>query len=188
MELASPRDGSDLREALESELEKAFDDKTVIDGVIAESGAQSEDFWRIRESIPEAQGHVGASIKSDVSVPISSVAEFFKKANAVVTAVIPGVRFASFGHIGDGNLHYNLTQPVDMNNEDFMALWHDATDPMNDIVHNLNGSFSAEHGVGQLKRNELERYRSKVEVEMMKSVKKALDPKGIMNPKTLFNE
>ena len=188
MELTSPRDGSDLREALESVLEKAFDDNTVIDGVIAESGAQSKDFWRIRESIPEAQGHVGASIKSDVSVPISSVAEFFKKANAAVTAVIPGVRFASFGHIGDGNLHYNLTQPVDMNNDDFMALWHDATDPMNDIVHSLNGSFSAEHGVGQLKRNELERYRSKVEVEMMKSVKKALDPKGIMNPKTLFNE
>jgi FAD/FMN-containing dehydrogenase len=188
MELTSPREGHDLRDAMETMLGKAFEEGSVIDGVIAESESQRNDFWRIRETIPEAQGHVGASIKSDISVPISRVAEFFQKANDAMSKVIPGVRFVSFGHIGDGNLHYNLTQPINMSGEEFLAKWHDATNPMNDIVYSLNGSFSAEHGVGQLKRDELERYRSKVEIKIMKTVKSALDPKGIMNPKTLFKE
>jgi len=188
MELTSPREGHDLRDAMETMLGKAFEEGSVIDGVIAESESQRNDFWRIRETIPEAQGHEGASIKSDISVPISRVAEFFQKANDAMSKVIPGVRFVSFGHIGDGNLHYNLTQPINMSGEEFLAKWHDATNPMNDIVYSLNGSFSAEHGVGQLKRDELERYRSKVDIKIMKTVKSALDPKGIMNPKTLFKE
>jgi FAD/FMN-containing dehydrogenase len=188
MELTSSRDGNDLRDAMETILGKAFEEGCVIDGVIAESESQRDNFWRIREAIPESQGYVGASIKSDISVPISRVAEFFQKANNAMSKVIPGVRFVSFGHIGDGNLHYNLTQPVDMSSKDFLAKWHDATNPMNDIVYGLNGSFSAEHGIGQLKRDELKLYRSKIEIGIMKMVKSALDPKGIMNPKTLFKE
>lgn len=182
MELTSPREGGDLRDALEVVLERAFEDETVLDGVIAESGAQSADFWRIRELIPESQGHEGASIKNDVSVPISRVPDFINSTHAAVEKVMPGIRFVSFGHIGDGNFHYNLTQPIGSDRDAYLEQWHDVTDPINEIVHSLNGSFSAEHGIGQLKLNELERYRSGVEIDIMKSIKAALDPKGIMNP------
>jgi len=187
MELTSPRDGTDLREALESVLGQAFEDDIVIDGVIAESGAQRDDFWRIREMIPECQAPEGASIKNDVSIPISRVSEFINRAHEAVEKVVPGIRFVSFGHIGDGNFHYNLSQPLGADRAAFLAKWHDITDPINEIVHALNGSFSAEHGIGQLKRNELLRYRSGVEIDLMKSVKAALDPNGIMNPGKIFN-
>lgn len=188
LELTSPRDGTDLREAVEKVLEKAFEDGIVVDGVIAESGGQRDDFWRIRESIPECQGPEGASIKNDVSIPISQVTEFFRLTNAAVAEVIPGIRFVSFGHIGDGNIHYNLSQPVGADREAYLEKWHDVTDPINEIVYKLNGSFSAEHGIGQLKRTELTRYRSAVEMDIMRSVKNALDPKNIMNPGKLFTD
>lgn len=187
MELTSPRDGTDLREALEKVLEAAFEDGIVQDGVIAESGSQSDDFWRIREMIPECQAPEGASIKNDVSIPISRVSDFINLAHKAVEKVYPGIRFVSFGHIGDGNFHYNLSQPKGSDRDTYLAAWHDITDPINEIVHQLNGSFSAEHGIGQLKRNELELYRSTVEIDIMKTVKSALDPKGIMNPGKIFN-
>ncbi len=187
MELTSPRQGNDLRDALERVLEAAFEDGTVLDGVIAASGAQSADFWRIREMIPECQGPEGASIKNDVSIPISKVPDFINQTRQAVEKVMPGIRFVSFGHIGDGNFHYNLTQPIGSDRDTYLAQWHDVTDPINEIVHKLNGSFSAEHGIGQLKRDELVRYRSGVEMDLMRRIKSALDPKGIMNPGKIFN-
>lgn len=188
MELTSPREGNDLRGALESVLEKAFEDAVIVDAVFAESGAQSDDFWRIRELIPESQAPEGASIKNDVSIPISRVSEFINRAQEAVEKVCPGIRFVSFGHIGDGNFHYNLSQPIGAERDAFLAQWHDITDPINDIVHQLDGSFSAEHGIGQLKREELKRYRSSIELDIMKTVKTALDPTGIMNPGKVFGD
>lgn len=182
LELTSPRAGTDLREGLESLLEAAFEAEEVVDAVFAESGQQRMDFWNIRETIPEAQGHEGGSIKNDISVPISRMSDFLERADALVADIIPGIRPMTFGHIGDGNLHYNLTQPADMDRKVFMDKWHDVTDPLNDLVHELTGSFSAEHGVGKLKRAELVRYTSPVEIDLMKKVKAAIDPQGLMNP------
>jgi FAD/FMN-containing dehydrogenase len=182
MELTSPRPGNDLRDAMEKFLEDAFEAGEVEDAVIAESGQQMNELWHIRETIPEAQGHEGGSIKNDISVPVSKVPEFTKRGDAIVESIIPGTRPMTFGHIGDGNLHYNLSQPKEMDREEFLAKWHDVTDPLNDLIHELDGSFSAEHGVGKLKREELVRFSSPVEIELMRQIKAAFDPKGLMNP------
>jgi len=186
LELSSPQEGDNLRNALETVLEQCFEDETVTDGVLAESGSQTDDFWRIRESIPDSQAPLGGSIKNDITVPVSKVSEFLKRGDAAAEKIIPGIRPVSFGHVGDGNLHYNLSQPPEMDKQAFLDRWHDITDVLNDIVADLNGSFSAEHGIGQLKRDELARYRPDVEVEMMKMIKQSLDPKNIMNPGKLF--
>lgn len=182
MELTSPRPGSDLRDAMESFLESAFEAGEVEDAVIAESGQQNHDLWHIRETIPEAQGHEGGSIKNDISIPVSKMPEFLKKADAIAEAIIPGIRPMTFGHIGDGNLHYNLTQPVGMDKKAYLDKWHDVTDPLNDLVYEMDGSFSAEHGVGKLKREELVRYSTPVEMDLMRKIKAVIDPNGIMNP------
>lgn len=182
MELTSPRPGSDLRDAMEQFLEAAFEAGEVVDAVIAESGQQMDDLWHIRETIPDAQAFEGGSIKNDISVPVSKVPEFTKRGDAIVEATIPGTRPMTFGHIGDGNLHYNLSQPKDMDRDEFMSKWHDVNDPLNDLVHELGGSFSAEHGVGKLKREELVRFSSPVEIDLMRKIKAAFDPKGLMNP------
>ena len=182
MELTSPRAGNDLRSAMEGFLEAAFEGGEVEDAVFAESGQQMHDLWHIRETIPEAQGHEGGSIKNDISVPVSLMATYLEKADALIEGIVPGIRPMTFGHIGDGNLHYNLTQPADMSKADFMDKWHDVTDPLNDLVFELGGSFSAEHGVGKLKRDELVRYTPAVEIDLMRKVKAAIDPTGIMNP------
>lgn len=182
LELTSPRPGNDLRDAMEQFLEAAFEAEEIADAVFAESGQQMDDLWHIRETIPEAQGFEGGSIKNDISVPVSKVPEFVKRGDVIVEETIPGTRPMTFGHIGDGNLHYNLTQPKDMDREAFMAKWHDVNDPLNDLVHELGGSFSAEHGVGKLKREELVRFSSPVEIDLMHKLKQAIDPKGLMNP------
>lgn len=182
MELTSPRQGNDLRDATEQFLEAAFEAGEVVDAVMAESGKQMDDLWHIRETIPDAQAFEGGSIKNDISVPVSKVPEFIKRGDVIVETTIPGTRPMTFGHIGDGNLHYNLTQPKDMDRDEFMAKWHDVTDPLNDLVHELGGSFSAEHGVGKLKREELVRFSSPIEIDLMRKVKAAFDPKGLMNP------
>jgi FAD/FMN-containing dehydrogenase len=186
MELSSAQEGSNLRDALESVLESCFEDEIVLDAVLAESSTQSADFWRIRESIPDSQASLGGSIKNDITVPISRVAEFLERAGEAVGEIIPDTRIVSFGHVGDGNLHYNISQPVGMDKQAYLDRWHDITDVLNDIVADLNGSFSAEHGIGQLKRRELSVYRSEIEVGLMKDIKKKFDPKNIMNPGKLF--
>jgi len=182
LEMTNPRETGTLRQTLESLLEKSFEDGTVMDGVLAESGAQADDLWRIRESIPEAQFPEGASIKNDVSVPVSKAAEFIERAIDAATKLIPGIRPVAFGHVGDGNIHFNLSQPVGMDEDAFLARWHDVTGTVNDIVADLHGSFSAEHGIGMLKRDDLARYRPAVEVELMAALKKTIDPANIMNP------
>ncbi|MDA0997519.1 MAG: FAD-binding oxidoreductase [Proteobacteria bacterium] len=182
MEVTSPRDGRHLRDALEEFLGAALEAGEIEDAVIAESGQQRDELWKIRETIPEAQSHFGGSIKNDVSIPVSRVHEFLTRADAAVANVVEGIRPCSFGHIGDGNIHYNLTQPEGADRAAFMAEWHKVTDLVNDIVHDLDGSFSAEHGIGKLKRAELVRYRSGVEIELMRTLKATLDPLGIMNP------
>ncbi|MFT5180142.1 MAG: FAD/FMN-containing dehydrogenase [Alphaproteobacteria bacterium] len=182
IEFESGAAGGGLGAAMEGFLATALEDGLVIDAAIAQSGAQRQQMWFIREAMVLAQGPEGASIKNDISVPISQVPEFIRRADAAVTARCPGVRTVAFGHIGDGNVHYNLQQPVGADNAAFLARWDELTEPVIDIVRDLGGSFSAEHGIGLLKVREMADYKSPVEMELMRTVKNALDPKGLMNP------
>ncbi|MEX0695586.1 MAG: FAD-binding oxidoreductase [Rhodospirillales bacterium] len=182
LELTSPRPGTDLRDAIEQFLGDALEAEEVVDAVLAESEQQRHDIWHIREAISDSQGNEGGSIKNDLSIPISKMTEFLVKADAIVEDAVNGIRPMTFGHIGDGNLHYNLTQPTGMDKKAFLDKWHDVTDPLNDLVHEMDGSFSAEHGVGKLKREELVRYSTPVEMNLMRKIKAVLDPGGIMNP------
>ena len=171
-----------IRKTLEEVLGNALEDGLIDDAVFAASHAQSEDLWAIREAIPEAQKHEGGSIKHDVSVPISRVGDFLEKATAMVEAELPGVRVCAFGHAGDGNIHYNLSQPVDADKDAFLENWGRINRLVHDLVMEMRGSFSAEHGIGQLKRGDLVRYKSDVEMDLMRTMKQALDPTNIMNP------
>ncbi len=173
---------SGMQEAMESMLADAFEAGEVIDAVVAQSDTQRADFWRIREAVVEAQSFEGGSIKNDVSVPVSRVPEFIRNANTAVTDLIPGARPVAFGHCGDGNIHYNIAQPVGMDKDAFLAEWSNVTRMVHDIVVGFGGSFSAEHGVGRLKREDMVRYKSALELDMMRKLKQALDPDGIMNP------
>jgi FAD/FMN-containing dehydrogenase len=136
----------------------------------------------MRESMSDAQKPEGGSIKHDVSVPVALIPQFMTEAEAAVMAALPGARICAFGHMGDGNIHYNISQPVGADKEEFIDRWHD----MNEIVHGLvlkhNGSISAEHGIGQLKRDELASIRSDIEMDLMRRIKTAFDPAGVMNP------
>ena len=171
-----------LKETLESILAGALEDGVIADAVIAASEAQAAALWQIREAVPEAQRAAGASIKHDISVPVSRVPEFLKKATETVEAEMPGIRVMAFGHLGDGNIHFNLSPPDGMDADAFLGLWRRFNRLVHDLVHDLDGSFSAEHGIGQLKKDDLVRYKSAVELELMKALKQTLDPKGIMNP------
>ena len=154
----------------------------VADAVIAQSEAQRAALWKLRESVSEAQKIDGISIKHDVSVPISRIAEFIERADALLAAAYQGLRIVCFGHIGDGNLHYNPSKAVAQDNAAFIAASADVNCIVHDLVHELGGSISAEHGLGQLKRDEIPRYKSALELDMMRAVKRALDPQGLMNP------
>ena len=182
VELSSPRPDDDLSLMLEEGLASALENGTVEDAVIAASETQAQDFWRIRETIPEAQKYEGGSIKHDVSVPVSHVQDFIEEGIRLVSEAIPGVRPCVFGHIGDGNIHFNLSQPEGMKSDAFLDQWSAITRIVHDLAISHKGSFSAEHGVGKLKREDLVRYSSDVEIDMMKTIKKSLDPGGIMNP------
>ncbi len=182
IEFESGESGSGLGAALEAFLAAALEDGLVVDATIAQSGAQRQRLWFVREAMVLAQTPEGASIKNDISVPISKVPEFIRRADAAVTAKCPGVRPVAFGHIGDGNVHYNLQQPVGADDAEFLARWDELTEVVIDVVRELGGSFSAEHGIGLLKVRELADFKSPVELELMRTVKNALDPKGLMNP------
>ena len=175
-------DSPDLRRRLESALGESMEKGIVLNAVIAENIAQSRDLRRIRESIPEAQKHLGGSIKHDISVPVSHVAEFIDRASALAEKEIPGVRVCAFGHLGDGNIHFNLSQPVDADKDAFLGQWQAMSRLIHDLVAAMDGSFAAEHGIGMMKRDDLKRYRSAVEINLMAKIKKAFDPEGIMNP------
>jgi len=171
-----------LRQTLETVLSGAMEAGEIEDAVIAESGAQAAALWKLREAIPEAQTAEGASIKHDVSVPVSATPEFLSKAAALVEKEMPGVRPIPFGHLGDGNIHYNLSQPADMDPDAFLAERERLNRAVHDLVNGMGGSFSAEHGIGTLRRDDLKRYKSGPELDLMRALKGVIDPKGIMNP------
>jgi FAD/FMN-containing dehydrogenase len=180
-ELASGREGGGLHETVEAALADAFESGAVLNAVIAASGQQAAQLWRLRETIPESQKHAGGCIKHDISVPVSSVAAFLTQATAAARKEIPGVRVVPFGHMGDGNIHFNLSQPLAEDRKTFLARTETIEHVIHDIAVALDGSFSAEHGVGVLKRGELHRYKAPVEIGMMRAIKRTLDPNGIMN-------
>jgi len=182
VELATPRPNAGLRQSLETVLETALGDGTVLDAAIAESDAQRAAIWRLREEHSEAQKREGASIKNDVSVPVSKVPAFIRKATAACEALIPGIRCVPFGHMGDGNIHFNVEQPVDADPKWFLDQDHPIMDVVNEVVREFDGSFSAEHGIGKLKPYMMPDWRGGAELAIMQRIKAALDPRGIMNP------
>ena len=182
IELATPRPDAALRRSLEQVLEAALEDGCVIDAAIAESEAQRAAIWRLREEHAEAQKREGASVKNDVSVPVSKVPEMIRRATSACEALIPGIRAVPFGHLGDGNIHFNLEQPVGSDAAWFLAQDHAIMETVNAVVRDLDGSFSAEHGVGQLKPYMMPEWRGGAELAVMQRIKAALDPRGIMNP------
>ncbi len=186
VELASPREGGALRDLMEEVLGKAFEDGLVSDDVLAESETQRLAFWKLREEHAEAQKRAGASVKNDVSVPLSAIPTFIDRATAACEKLIPGIRVAPFGHIGDGNIHFNLVQPEGADGNAFLARDHEMMDTVANIVRELGGSFSAEHGVGQLKTYMMPGWRGGAELDMMRRIKGAVDPEGIMNPGKIF--
>ncbi len=182
LELSAGAGNQGLGAALEAVLAAAHDDGLVPDAALAASGAQAQAFWRIREGIVEAQKFEGGSIKHDVAVPISAITAFIERASEAVEALVPGTRPLPFGHIGDGNIHFNLSQPEGADADAFLARWDQVRDVVYDIVLDLNGSISAEHGIGQANLEPNLRTKSEVEIDLMRKVKSALDPENLMNP------
>ena len=173
---------SGLREVLEEILAEGQQKGLVLDATIADSLGQGKAFWRIREMFGEVQRHIGASIKHDVSVPVAAIPAFIEEANAAVTKLIPGSRLLPFGHVGDGNIHYNATQPEGADKEKFLARWDEVNAVVFAVVKKFGGSISAEHGVGVMKRDILHLYKDPVALDLMRGLKKMLDPNGILNP------
>jgi FAD/FMN-containing dehydrogenase len=163
-------------------LEGVLGDGVVSDAAIAESEAQRAAIWRLREEHSEAQKREGASVKNDVSVPVSKVPEFIRRATAACETLMPGIRAVPFGHMGDGNIHFNLAQPVEADPAWFLAQDHAIMDTVNEVVRDLDGSFSAEHGIGKLKPYMMPDWRGGAELAVMRRIKDTLDPLGIMNP------
>ena len=182
VELHSGFSGNGLRDAAEEAFGRAFEDNIIEDATIAENETHALSLWKLRESLPEAELHEGGSIKHDVSIPIPNVPDFIQKASDAVEKAIPGVRIVAFGHLGDGNIHFNVGQPVGADKEEYLEKWHFINRIVHDIVDSYDGSISAEHGLGQLKRVEIQRYKSSLEIDIMQNIKAAIDPLGLMNP------
>ena len=180
MELSSSRD--DARAALESILAQGMEEGIVDDAVIAANLSQRAGFWKLRDEMSAAQKPEGGSIKHDISVPVAAVPAFIAEADVAVVKLIPGARPVPFGHLGDGNIHYNVSQPIGGDTADFMSRWHEVNAVVFEIVLRMGGSISAEHGIGVLKRDELPDVKDKVAIELMRGIKAMLDPLGIMNP------
>jgi FAD/FMN-containing dehydrogenase len=171
-----------LAEALEESLGDALDQGLVLDAVVARSQAQAQALWAIRETLPLVQKPEGGSIKHDLSLPVSKLGQFMSEAAGVVERLVPGARPVPFGHIGDGNIHYNISQPVGADAGEFLARWDEVSAAVFDVVQRLGGSISAEHGIGRLKREMMPQIKSAAELEMMRGLKRLFDPKGILNP------
>jgi FAD/FMN-containing dehydrogenase len=179
----STSDSADSAERIVQDLlEQGYAAGLVENAVIAANETQAKALWHMRESMSPAQKPEGGSIKHDVSVPVSSIPAFMKEADAAVIKAIPGARICSFGHMGDGNIHYNISQPVGADKQAFLDRWREINAIVHGIVLGYNGSISAEHGIGQLKRDELAEVRAPIEIELMQRIKHAFDPAGIMNP------
>ncbi len=182
MELSSGSEAQGPRALIEEILGDAFEAGLVADAALAESGAQAAAFWRIRHGLSEVQKHEGGSIKHDVSVPVAAVPAFLDAAIAAVEKLVPGCRPVPFGHMGDGNIHFNISQPIGADKNDFLAGWDAMNRVVHGIVHDFGGSISAEHGIGRLKRTLLTEVKSPIELDLMRRIKQAFDPNGIMNP------
>ncbi|MBV1707638.1 MAG: FAD-binding oxidoreductase [Hyphomicrobiales bacterium] len=181
MELAASAEGDLQATALEM-LETALNRGVIEDATLAESGAQRDALWRLREDLPDVQKREGGSIKHDISVPIAAVPEFLRVAGAAVLQAMPGARPVPFGHLGDGNIHFNISQPVGADTAGFLARWGEINALVHAIVTRMGGSISAEHGIGQLKRELLQQVKDPVALEVMRALKATLDPHGILNP------
>jgi len=181
IELSSQqRDG--LRDSMEDILAQGMERGLVRDAAIADSLEQGKAFWRLRELFSEVQRHAGGSIKEDISVPVAAVPAFIREANAAVAALIPDARPLPFGHLGDGNIHYNVSQPTGADKEEFLKRWGEVNEVVFAVVKKYGGSISAEHGIGLLKRDLLPSVKDPVALELMRGIKHLLDPKGILNP------
>jgi len=182
MELSDTQSGGGVRALAENLLEAALEGKSILDAAVAQSEAQAQAFWKLREFISEAQAQEGPNIKHDISIPVSRIADFISATDQELARAHAGARMVTFGHVGDGNLHYNVSAPEGVAPDVFVK----NTAAINRLVHDsaarFGGSISAEHGLGQLKRDEIQRYKSPLELELMRKLKRALDPHGIMNP------
>jgi FAD/FMN-containing dehydrogenase len=181
-ELTSPRASEDLSQVLEQALAGALESGLVLDAALAQSERERAALWHLREHIPEAQRRDGASLKHDISVPVAALPQFVERASAWVGTHAPQGQLVAYGHVGDGNLHFNINQRPGADAREFLALGPTIQRAIHDLVRDFDGSFSAEHGIGRLKVNELEHYGSAVELDLMHTLKKALDPHGILNP------
>ena len=182
IEFSTSRPDSGLRATFDKLLETAFEEGIIADAVIAESLEQAKNLWRLRESLPEAQKHEGGSIKHDIAVPVSLVPEFLHRAMALITANFPGARCVPFGHVGDGNVHFNVSQPLGADKAAYLAQWGEMNRLVHDLVVSMNGSISAEHGIGRLKVEEMEHYKDPVELDLIRRIKHTFDPAYLLNP------
>jgi FAD/FMN-containing dehydrogenase len=187
-ELSSARAAEPLDALLEEALEAALARGTVLDAAMVHSERERLALWKMRETIPEAQRHEGASLKHDISLPVGALADFIARAAPMISANVPDGRLVCYGHVGDGNLHFNVSQLPGADRERFLARADSLRRAVHDLVREYGGSFSAEHGIGRLKVGELERYASPIELELMRAVKRAFDPHGIMNPGKVLRE
>ena len=182
LEVSSSRSQDDAEATIEAIFAEGHAMGLVEDGARAQSLEQAAQFWRLRHALSEVQKQLGGSIKHDVAVPVGAVPELIARTSAAMTATVPGSRPFPFGHLGDGNIHLNLSQPADMDKAAFLARWEDVNEAVHAIALALGGTISAEHGIGALKRDLLPGVKSPVEMDLMRRVKAALDPSGIMNP------
>lgn len=182
LQLSDHEDEQHATALLQTLAEQALERQVIADAAVAQSAMQSDALWRLRESIPEAQARQGLNIKHDIALPISSIARFIDETDALLAQHIPGVQLITFGHLGDGNLHYNVTPPAGMQDQRLLELQPQINRLVHDQVSRYGGSISAEHGIGQAKRAENARYKSAIELQLMRSIKSALDPFNIMNP------
>jgi FAD/FMN-containing dehydrogenase len=181
-ELTSARAADPLEDLLEQSLAGALEEKLVLDAAVARNERDRAAFWKLRETIPEAQRLDGGSLKHDISVPVASIPDFIERGSSWIADNVPDGRLVAYGHVGDGNLHFNLNQAPGADRATFLAREEPVKRAIHDLVRDFGGSFSAEHGIGRLKVGELERYTSPVELDLMRAIKSALDPAGILNP------
>ena len=182
VELSSSRSAHEGRNLIESILAEGIETGLIVDATLAQSESQKNALWKLRDDMGPAQAREGVSIKHDIAVPVHLVPQFLEQGAKAVAKVAPQGRLVAFGHLGDGNIHFNVSQPSGGNGKEFLSQQAAINDAVHSLVLELGGSISAEHGIGRLKRELLHQTKSPVEIEMMRAVKRALDPKGIMNP------
>ena len=185
-ELSLGTEAGDEADILSHLLEEALSDHFILDAVLAQSEQQRKEIWHLRESLSAAQKPEGGSIKNDISIPIALIPKFIEQAAVIVDSVVADARPVIFGHMGDGNLHYNIAQPVAMDKKDYLLNWDGMTSAIDALVIEMNGSISAEHGIGKMKKEKMRAIKSDVELELMQKIKQAIDPDHLFNPGKLL--